>query len=208
EGEPQTRFMVFDIPQPDLPEATVSAPSQVVVGSAFAVTWDAEGLNPRDYITIVPAGADAGAYGDYDRLSRGKNEARLRAPAEPGLYEVRLQTEGAGMVLATAPIEVVDVEVSVSAPSQVVVGSAFPVKWVAEGLHPRDYVTIVPAGAEEGAYTDYDRMEGKAEGSLRAPPEPGLYEVRLQMEGSGRVLATTPIEVVEAEVTVSAPAEV
>ncbi len=208
DGEPQTRFMVFDVPQPDLPEATVSAPSQVVVGSAFAVTWQAERLNPRDYVTIVHAGAEAGAYGDYDRLGEGKRNARLRAPAEPGLYEVRLQTEGVGMVLATTTVEVVDVEVTVSAPSQVVVGSAFPVNWVAEGLHPRDYVTIVPAGAEEGAYTDYDRMEGRTEGRLRAPAEPGLYEVRLQMEGSGRVLATTPVEVVDVEVTVSAPVEV
>ena len=207
-GEPVTHVMVFDDPQPDLPQATVSAPAQVVVGSAFPVTWEAEGLDPRDYVTIVPAGADAGSYTNYDRLSEGKIEASLRAPAEPGLYEVRLQTEGAGRVLAITPIEVVDVEVTVSAPTQVIVGSAFPVTWTAEGLHPRDYVTIVPAGAEEGAYTNYDRMEGKAEGGLRAPAEPGLYEVRLQMEGSGRVLAITPVEVVDAEVTVSAPAEV
>ncbi len=208
EGEPQTHVMVFDIPQPELPDAMVSAPAQVVVGSAFAVTWQAEGLDPRDYVTIVPAGADAGTYTDYDRLAEGKIEAQLRAPAEPGLYEVRLQMERSGRVLATTPIEVVDAEVTVSAPAEVLVGSQFAVTWAAEGLHPRDYVTIVPARAEEGAYTDYYRMEGKAEGSLRAPAEPGFYEVRLQMERSGRVLATTPIEVEEGNVTVSGPNQV
>ncbi|MBJ2153186.1 VWA domain-containing protein [Paracoccus sp. IB05] len=183
---------------------TVSAPAQVAVGSAFTVTWEADGLHPRDYVTIVPMGAEDGAYTDYDRME-GQTEGRLRAPAEPGLYEVRLQMEQIGRVLARTSIEVVDVEVSVSAPAQVAVGSAFTVTWEADGLHPRDYVTIVPMGAEDGAYTDYNRMEGQTEGRLRAPAEPGLYEVRLQMEQIGRVLARTPIEVVEGNVTVSGP---
>ena len=207
EGQPLTYAMVFETPEPALPEATVGAPGQVVVGSEFAVSWEAEGLASRDYVTIVPAGADEGAYTNYDRLE-GRNEGKLRAPAEPGLYEVRLQMEGSGRVLASTPIEVIEAEVSVSAPAQVVVGSEFAVGWEAEGLYQRDYVTIVPVGADEGAYTNYDRLEGRNEGKLRAPAEPGLYEVRLQMEGSGRVLASTPIEVIEAEVSVSAPVQV
>ncbi|SHM42467.1 Ca-activated chloride channel family protein [Paracoccus solventivorans] len=188
-------------------DVTVSAPAQVVVGSAFPVTWQAEGMHPRDYVTIVPAGAEDGAYGDYHRME-GDAEGELRAPAEPGLYEVRLQLDAGDRVLARTPVEVVDADVTVSAPAQVVVGSAFPVTWQAGGLHPRDYVTIVPAGADDGTYGDYDRMEGDAEGELRAPVEPGLYEVRLQLDTGDRVLARTPVEVVDADVTVSAPAQV
>ena len=194
-------------PQADLPVAAVVAPDQVVVGSVFPVSWQAEGLNPRDYVTIVPLGAKEGAYTDYHRIA-DKTEGSLRAPAEPGLHEVRLQTEGAGKVVAATPVEVVDASVTVTAPDQVVVGSTFPVSWRAEGLNPRDYVTIVPLGAKEGAYTDYHRIADKTEGSLRAPAEPGLYEVRFQMEGSGRVLAVTPVEVVDASVTVTAPDQV
>lgn len=208
EGQRATQTFVFETPAAPLPAVTVTAPAQVVVGSAFGVSWTAEGaLKERDYVTIVPVGAEGGAYTDYDRL-QGRSEGQLRAPAEPGLYEVRLQTEDGKAVLATTPIEVVDAVVTVSGPAQVVIGSAFPVSWAAEGLHPRDYVTIVPLGAEEGAYTDYTRLEGKTEGSLRAPAEAGLYELRLQMENGGRVLARAPIEVVEAQVTVSAPAQV
>ncbi|SEH63241.1 vWA domain-containing protein [Paracoccus alkenifer] len=194
-------------PQPEPPAATVTAPDQVVVGSVFPVSWQAEGLNPRDYVTIVPVGAKAGAYTDYHRIA-DKSEGSLRAPAEPGLHEVRMQTEGTGEVLVSTPIEVVDAKVTVTAPDQVVVGSVFPVSWQAEGLNPRDYVTIVPMGAKAGAYTDYHRIADKSEGSLRAPAEPGLHEVRFQMEGSGRVLASTPIEVVDAKVTVTAPDQV
>ncbi|MBM1849636.1 VWA domain-containing protein [Sulfitobacter pseudonitzschiae] len=188
-------------------EVAVSAPAQVVVGSAFPVTWQGEGLHPRDYVTIVPAGSADGTYADYDRM-QGRSEGELRAPAEPGLYEVRLQLDVGDRVLARTPVEVVDAEVAVSAPAQVVVGSAFPVTWQGEGLHPRDYVTIVPAGSADGTYADYDRMQGRSEGELRAPAEPGLYEVRLQLDVGDRVLARTPVEVVDAEVAVSAPAQV
>jgi len=185
-------------------DVTVSAPAQVVVGSAFPVTWQAEGLHPRDYVTIVPAGADDGTYGDYDRME-GDAEGELRAPVEPGLYEVRLQLDAGDRVLARASVEVVDADVTVSAPAQAVVGSAFPVTWQAEGLHPRDYVTIVPAAADDGAYGDYDRMEGDAEGELRAPAEPGLYEVRLQLDAGDRVLARAPVEVIEGDVSLNGP---
>jgi len=198
---------IFPPIAPEQPLAQVFAPAQAVVGSAFRVTWEGEDLHPRDYVTIVPADAEDGIYGDYDRLE-DQNEGELRAPAEPGLYEVRLQLDAGDRVLARTPVEVVDADVTVSAPAQVVVGSAFPVTWQAEGLHPRDYVTIVPAGADDGAYGDYHRMEGDGEGELRAPAEPGLYEVRLQLDTGDRVLARTPVEVVDADVTVSAPAQV
>ena len=189
------------------PAAQVFGPAQTLVGSAFTVSWEGEGLAPRDYVTIVPADAEDGAYADYDRLEN-RTEGELRAPAEPGLYEVRLQLDVGDRVLARTPVEVVDAEVAVSAPAQVVVGSAFPVTWQGEGLHPRDYVTIVPAGSADGTYADYDRMQGRSEGELRAPAEPGLYEVRLQLDVGDRVLARTPVEVVDAEVAVSAPAQV
>jgi Ca-activated chloride channel family protein len=155
------------------PAAQVFGPAQTLVGSAFTVSWEGEGLAPRDYVTIVPADAEDGAYADYDRLEN-RTEGELRAPAEPGLYEVRLQLDAGDRVLARTPVEVVDADVTVSAPAQVVVGSAFPVTWQGEGLHPRDYVTIVPAGSADGTYADYDRMQGRSEGELRAPAEPGL----------------------------------
>ena len=186
------------------PAAQVFGPAQTLVGSAFTVSWEGEGLAPRDYVTIVPADAEDGAYADYDRLEN-RTEGELRAPAEPGLYEVRLQLDVGDRVLARTPVEVVDAEVAVSAPAQVVVGSAFPVTWQGEGLHPRDYVTIVPAGSADGTYADYDRMQGRSEGELRAPAEPGLYEVRLQLDAGDRVLARTPVEVMDGNVSLDGP---
>ena len=186
------------------PTAQVFGPAQTLVGSAFTVSWEGEGLAPRDYVTIVPADAEDGAYADYDRLEN-RTEGELRAPAEPGLYEVRLQLDAGDRVLARTPVEVVDAEVTVSASAQVVVGSAFPVTWQGEGLHPRDYITIVPAGSADGTYADYDRMQDRSEGELRAPAEPGLYEVRLQLDAGDRVLARTPVEVMDGNVSLDGP---
>ena len=186
------------------PTAQVFGPAQTLVGSAFTVSWEGEGLAPRDYVTIVPADAEDGAYADYDRLEN-RTEGELRAPAEPGLYEVRLQLDAGDRVLARTPVEVVDADVTVSAPAQVVVGSAFPVTWQGEGLHARDYVTIVPAGSADGTYADYDRMQDRSEGELRAPAEPGLYEVRLQLDAGDRVLARTPVEVMDGNVSLDGP---
>ena len=194
----------FPAPAPREPPAQVFAPTQVVVGSAIPVTWQAEGLHPRDYVTIVPAEAPDGTYERYDRIE-GQVQGELRAPSEPGLYEVRLQLDVGDRVLARTPIEVIDAQVSVSAPAQAVVGSAFSVTWQAEGLHPRDYVTIVPAEAPDGTYGRYDRIEGQTQGELRAPSEPGLYEVRLHLDVGDRVLARTPIEVVEGQPSLDGP---
>ena len=185
------------------PSVTLEAPEQAVMGSSFVVAWSASEQNPDDYVTIVPAGADEGTYEDYARV-RDDNEASLQAPAEPGLYEVRYVLEEGRVTLASADIEIVEAETSVSAPESATAGSAFDVSWT-NVIHPDDYVTIVPAGAEEGTYEDYARVRDDNEASLQAPAEPGLYEVRYVLKEGRVTLASTDIEIVEAETSVSAP---
>src|SRR5690606_41249423 len=73
--------------EPEIPDQTVSAPATVTFGTEFTVTWG-ETVNPRDWVTIVPAGAKEGAY-LANRRVESNDSISLRAPAEPGLYEVR-----------------------------------------------------------------------------------------------------------------------
>ncbi len=187
----------------DVPVA-VSVPAQATVGAEFPVGWQAEGLNPRDYVTIVAEGAEPGSYGDYTRIGDA-SEGKLRAPAEPGLYEVRLQMEGSGRVLASAPIEVVEGAVTVSGPDRLRAGTEMVVTWTG-AIHPRDYVTIVPAGADDGDYADYIRVGTADSGKLRSPQEPGLYELRYRLEGGSRVMARHPVEVLAADAPMDAGA--
>src|SRR5690606_19831460 len=46
--------------------------------------------------------------------------------------------------------------IELEAPATITTGASFPVSWSAS-VHPQDYVTIVPAGADEGARTNYQR---------------------------------------------------
>ncbi|MCW5721102.1 MAG: VWA domain-containing protein [Devosia sp.] len=191
-------------PEPEIAEfdTEITAPSEVTTGSSFAVSWSSS-VHPDDMVTIVPAGADEGSYGTYERV-RDNSQARLVAPADPGLYEVRYILNQGRRTLASAVVEVVEAEVSISAPEQVTTGASFAVSWSA-AVHPNDMVTIVPAGADEGNYGTYERVRDNSQGKLVAPAEPGLYELRYILNEGRRTLASIMVEVVEAELGISGP---
>lgn len=67
---------IFPPIAPERPLAQVFDPAQAVVGSAFRVTWEGEDLPTRDSVTIVPADAEDGIYGDYDRLEEPFSKSR------------------------------------------------------------------------------------------------------------------------------------
>ncbi|QIE46970.1 VWA domain-containing protein [Pseudohalocynthiibacter aestuariivivens] len=191
-------------PEPELPEVTLTVPETAVIGSLFAVAWDKTN-HPEDFITIVPVGADDQIYTDTV-LTGDTLTALLRAQSKPGLYEVRYMDRESYATLGRADIELVDANVTISGPESVLVGTTFDVSWTG-AVHPEDYVTIVPAGADEGSYAGYEYVRDATEGSgtLSAGAEPGLYELRYVLDKDARTLATQPIEVTDAQVTVSGP---
>ncbi|MDZ7789272.1 MAG: VWA domain-containing protein [Xanthomonadales bacterium] len=101
--------------------------------------------------------------------------------------------------------EVPEPEVTISAPESAVAGSNVEVSWQGEKIQPRDLVTIVPQDADSDAYGDYKRVEGNTSTVLLAPGEPGGYEARYVASATGQAVASTPIELTEPEVTVTAP---
>src|SRR5690606_17752842 len=115
-------------------------------------------------VTIVPAGADQGTYLNYERV-RDKVEAKLTAPAEPGLYEVRYVLREGARIMASTPIEVVEAEVGISGPALVRAETPLRINWSAN-VHPEDYITIVAAGAEPGTYAQYIRVRDTLQGDL------------------------------------------
>src|SRR5690606_37931217 len=105
------------------------------------------------------------------------------------------------------PEQQLEAEIAIEAPETVTTGASFAVSWSAS-VHPEDYVTIVPVGADEGTYRSYERVRDKNEANLIAPAEPGLYEVRYVLREGARTMASAPVEVVEAEIGVAAPEQV
>lgn len=178
-------------------EVDVTAPAQVVRGSNFAISWS-ESIGGSDMITIVPADSDAGTRANHIRVG-DKLEGSLTAPAETGLYEVRYVLNSNKHTLGSAPVEVIDAEVSVSAPEKVAQGSKFDLTW-SKSIHGSDYITIVPADAKEGTRQNHIRVGKKLKDSLVAPGEPGSYEVRYVLAEGNRTLATASVDVIASEV--------
>jgi len=185
------------------PEVTISAPESAVAGSNVTVSWQGEDIQPRDLVTIVSVEADRDTRGDYKRVEN-RTSAVLLAPGDSGAYEARYVASTTGQAVASAPIELIEPEVTVTAPETTAAGSSFTVEWTG-AVHPSDYVTVVPIDAPEKAYEDYVRVKNNDSDTLQAPSEPGSYEVRYLLTANDRVVARAPIEAVEKAVSVSAP---
>ncbi|WP_371225486.1 vWA domain-containing protein [Roseovarius sp. 2305UL8-3] len=192
-------------PEPAKPEVAVSGPETAIKGSMFDVSWDPT-IAKDDYIAIVPMGADEGTYGNY-QLVRDYSTVQLRAPADVGLYELRYIQRADGATLGRATIEVTEPEVTVSGPDSVITGADFKVTWTGTVAND-DYIAIVPMGADEGTYGNYQLVRDFSETTLKAQAETGMYELRYILREGGKTLATQMIEVTEPEVTVSGPERV
>ncbi|MDZ7831800.1 MAG: VWA domain-containing protein [Desulfobacterales bacterium] len=188
-------------PEPE-PEVEVSAPESAATGASFPVSWVGT-IHHSDFVAIVPMGADDDELGNYKRV-RNNNETELRAPSEPGLYEVRYVLDEGRKALAATEIEITEPEVEVNAPESATTGSSFPVSW-AGAIHRSDFIAIVPMGADDDELGNHKRVRNNNETELRAPSEPGLYEVRYVLDEGRKPLASTEIEITEPEVEVSAP---
>ena len=183
---------------------TISGPETVTTGAAFDLTWSPP-IHVRDMVTILPVGTDEGVSGPYQRVG-DQTEGSLVAPAEPGLYELRYILNNGLRTLATASIEVVEAETTISGPEMVTTGAAFDVTW-SPPIHERDMVTILPVGTDEGVSGPYQRVGDETTGRLVAPAEPGLYELRYILNNGAKTLAAAPIEVTQAEIGISGPAK-
>ncbi|TEA79327.1 vWA domain-containing protein [Allopusillimonas ginsengisoli] len=186
------------------PEYTVqvNAPEQAITGTRFDVSWT-KALNSRDWVQIVPVDTPEGELTSYIRVENAL-KGQLTAPGEPGLYEVRYVLSQGGKTLASAPVEVVEAEMGISAPGQLTAGARFEVSWTS-ALNSRDWVQIVPAGSPEGKLTNYIRVDSALKGQLTAPGKPGLYEVRYVLSQGGKTLATAPAEVTTAQQAITGP---
>ena len=175
-------------------EATfaLAAPPVAHAGTRVEVHW----IGPNgegDYVTIVPKDSPVGAYASYF-YTRDGSPGTLDVALEPGDYAVRYQSEREEAIYASVPIKVVAAEVVLDAPASVAAGQSFEVRWSGPDLSS-DYVTIVPVGAEPGAYMDYQYTEKGSPLTLTAPEAPGDYELRYASERIQGIFGSRPIRV-------------
>lgn len=177
----------------------------VFAGATFKVAWTGPN-GPKDYVTIVAPDAANGVYGDYHYTREGTTLA-FTAPSDAGAYELRYQSDDdPGTVLARTRVTVLPPKpITIEATGEVIAGADFQVRWTGPDA-VRDYITIVPKGSPPGTYEDYGYTSEGSPLTLRAPLQPGDYELRYSTDRSdahGRVFAAYPIRVVAAAITLT-----
>lgn len=213
-GAYEIRFLAAKSPYPTLASralevtavsATVEVQASADAGTPFVVHWTGPN-NPKDFITLVKTGAPEKSYGQYVYTHEG-SPVTLKAPDEPGDYEIRYATGRKYLTLARAPIRVGGVAATVEAPRQVGAGSGFSVTWTGPD-NPKDYITIVKAGAPEKSYGAYAYTSSGNPLTLSSPEEPGEYEIRYLTGSMYLTLASAPITVGAVTASLDAPEQV
>ncbi len=172
--------------------ANLEVPASMPAGSKFKINWtgpDTKG----DYISLAAKGSGDNKYITYTYTSRG-NPATLRAPDKLGEYEIRYILSQSKTVLARSTVTLTPVSAKVEAPSSVAAGAKFNVTW--EGPNYQgDYIVIALAGSKDKDYKAYSYTSRGNPAKIKAPAEPGAYEVRYILNQSKIALARTPLTV-------------
>lgn len=198
-------------------QVEIDTPETVLAGARFEVQWHLSANSPSnaqlspdigDRIGLSAEGAANDELQGARRLTQKMDHRiELTAPGEAGRYEVRYVQRANGNVAGRSTIQVVDPEIELTAPGKAVAGERFEVTW-SDAVNPLDRVGIVSSGASDGQFGNYLRVRQNNAGLLTAPSDPGLYEVRYMLSEGGVTVATAPVEVIAAQVTLQAPESV
>jgi Ca-activated chloride channel family protein len=186
-------------------EAAVHAPEAVDVAVTFDVQWQGPDYN-GDYLTISREDQPPSSYLGYAYTSQG-SPLKLRAPSEPGVYEVRYIMGKGSVLLAKTAIEIKGVGATIEAPAVADVATQFEVAWTGPGNEP-DYIAIASPDQQPGEYRHYTYTSAGSPLKLQAPAKPGNYEVRYILGSGKKLLAKAPIAIKAVSASVQAPEEV
>ncbi len=197
--------------------ASVTFDSPVTGGSTLTINWEGPG-GQYDEIRIFDPNA-RGGEGKTFKSKRIRNAdfenktVKLPVPVKPGTYEVRYWNGDNKTDLASAPLEVTEVDVTLDFKSPADAGSTLVIKWEGPGAQ-YDEVRIWDPSANGGEgktfkskrirNADFENKTVK----LPVPVKPGTYEVRYWNGDSQKDMASVALEVTEISVTLDFPAEV
>jgi hypothetical protein len=179
----------------------ILAPDQAKITSKVKIDWLGK-QDPGNYITIVSPNASDREYEQFEYTNKGST-LTLFMPIEVGFYEIRLNSERLGRVLARKRIEAVPAHVDMTFPEQVAAGSEIEVEFHGT-LDGDDWITIAQADAQPGAYQDYQYCKEGSPTTIHAPEEPGMYEIRYMSGFYKLPLLSKPITVKAASATIRA----
>jgi Ca-activated chloride channel family protein len=183
--------------------AQVQGPASAKVATDFEVSWQGPD-SKSDYIAIARPDQKPGSQVHYTYTSRG-NPVSLQAPSDPGTYEIRYILGRGSKQLAKTSIEIKAVTAQVQGPASADMASDLTVGW--QGPDSKgDYIAIARTDQKPGSYIHYTSTSRGNPVTLRAPSDPGTYEIRYILGRGSKLLARTTIEIKPVTATVRAPA--
>ena len=184
--------------------ARVEAPEFVDMAAEFEGSWQGPD-NQGDYIAIAKPADDGSGYAAYT-YTRDGSPLKIRAPSDPGQYEVRYILDQGRKILAKTSITVLGVVAHIEAPEAADAASRFEVSWQGPDSNG-DYIAIAKPADGGSGYVAYTYTREGSPLQLRAPSDPGQYEVRYILDQGRKILARTNITINAVSATVTAPAE-
>ncbi|WP_299480352.1 VWA domain-containing protein [uncultured Roseibium sp.] len=193
-----------------LPEASLAAPDTAEIGARIDVSWQGPG-GRYDQIELH----DPQARGGEGKRLRSKavvngdlenNTVAMTVVSEPGTYELRYWDGSGRQILATRAIEVTPAEVALFAPDEIAMARPVTVEWVGPGGR-YDAVELYDASARggEGKVLHNKRLRNddfdNNKVTMPTPAKPGTYQLRYYAGEDKIVLATRPLDIIEAQVT-------
>ncbi len=170
----------------------ISAPDHVAAGAPFVVKWTGPAAQ-FDEIRLTPAGG--GAAIASGRVSKTGRPVAFDAPLMAGTYEVSYHVAAEDGTGASATLVVDPPAATLKAPETADAGSRITVTWTGPGARFDDIVIATP-GSPPGDHLALARVRPDyPEVRIKAPAEPGRYELRY-LAGDGRaVFATAPLTI-------------
>jgi Ca-activated chloride channel family protein len=118
----------------------------------------------------------------------------VRAPNEPGSYEVRYILGRGHKLLAKTDIRITPVTAEVDPPATARADAYFEVAWKGPG-YKQDFISIAQPGQKPGKYKTYSQTDRGNPCKIKAPKEPGTYEVRYILGYGHKLLAKKTIRI-------------
>lgn len=182
--------------------AQVQAPESAPVATQFEVSWSGPD-NKSDYISIARLDQKPGSYVNYTYTKNG-DPLKLRAPSDPGTYEIRYMQSQGSKILATTSIDITPVTASVQTSKNAAMGTKFEVSWTGPD-NKSDYISIARPDQKSGSYVNYKYTSSGNPLKVQTPPDPGNYEVRYILGRGNKLLAKTTITIDPVTASVQAP---
>lgn len=193
-GESRPRGkLAFTVKGPDQPPeiADTSKPGMSLAADTFDASETilvryAGFTGKGDYIAIATPGSANTVYLAYVSTKDAAGTIELKLPPEPGTYELRAFPGGRTDTIAvTVPITLTPppgtnvATLTLDKPSYAP-GETIMVSFKNMSTSSNDYVAVVQKGSRYSTYVSFVYTKGAVEGQaeLKAPKEPGEYEIR------------------------------